>query len=82
MHSEMERTQKNTAAPDLLAGGFVALRKRGRREGVGRAVFHAVTPHCRIALCGDEPGARSAWAEPPATAVTCPVCLARLSRIQ
>jgi hypothetical protein len=60
---------------------FVALRKLGRvRNGV-RPVYHAVTPNCRIALCSDEPGPRSGWAEPPADAVTCPMCLRRLERL-
>ena len=61
---------------------FVALRKVGR-PGPGRSpVYHAVTPHCRIALCATEPGTRSQWAEPPAADVTCAACLIRLSRLQ
>jgi len=35
----------------------------------GVSVFHAVAPHCRMALCSEEPGARAQWAEPSATAV-------------
>ena len=58
---------------------FVALRKAGRS---GRSpVYHAVTPYCRMALCADEPGAGSGWAEPPAQRVTCPNCLRRLTRL-
>ena len=58
---------------------FVALRKAGRS---GRSpVYHAVTPHCRIALCAEEPGAGSGWAEPPAEQVTCLNCLRRLNRL-
>jgi len=61
---------------------FVALCKAG---GSGRprpaAVYHAVTPHCRMALCADEPGAGSRWTEPPAGAITCPACLRRLERL-
>ena len=46
---------------------FVALRKYGTRLSGGRPpIYHAVTPNCRIALCCDEPGSRSSWAEPPA----------------
>ena len=61
---------------------FVALR-RARRPTAGRLpVYHAVTPNCRIALCTVEPGAGSAWAEPPGEAVTCPACLKRLARMQ
>ncbi len=45
-------------------------------------MYHAVTPHCRIALCATEPGAGSAWAEPPASTVTCRVCLRRLARLR
>ena len=60
---------------------FVALR-RARRSPLGHPpVYHAVTPHCRPALCAEEPGAWSRWAEPPAEAVTCPVCLKRLARL-
>ena len=58
---------------------FVALRKAG---GKARSpVYHAVTPNCRIALCADEPGAGSGWAEPPADKITCPNCLRRLARL-
>ncbi|WP_043834560.1 hypothetical protein [Muricoccus aerilatus] len=60
---------------------FVALQKAGRPTRGRAAVFHAVTPNCRMSLCADEPGAGSYWAEPPAEAVTCPECLRRLSRI-
>jgi hypothetical protein len=60
---------------------FVALRKSGRSIGHRRSIYHAVTPHCRMALCADEPGAWSGWAEPPAAAVTCPACLKRLARL-
>ncbi|MBV8399307.1 MAG: hypothetical protein JOZ17_11290 [Acetobacteraceae bacterium] len=58
---------------------FLALKKGGRH---GRSpVYHAVTPHCRMALCAEEPGAGSGWAEPPAPRVTCPNCLRRLARL-
>lgn len=60
---------------------FVALRKDGPHRG-RPAVYHAVTPHCRIALCNAEPGSRSGWAEPPASQVTCPACRARLARLR
>jgi hypothetical protein len=61
---------------------FVALRKAGRhRRGDHSPVYHAVTPHSRMALCAKEPGAWSGWAEPPGQAVTCPVCLKRLARL-
>jgi hypothetical protein len=59
---------------------FVALRKAGHSNA--SPVYHAVTPFCRIALCATEPGTRSAWAEPPASHVTCTACLNRLSRLQ
>jgi hypothetical protein len=59
----------------------VSLRKDGH-VGVGSPVYHAVTPYARPALCGTEPGARSRWGEPPATAVTCPACLQRLERLR
>lgn len=59
---------------------FVALRKDGPALAGGRpAMYHAVTPHCRMALCATEPGARSGWAEPPSEAVTCQACLNRLN---
>ena len=58
---------------------FVALCKAGPRAKA--SVYHAVTPHCRIALCTAEPGARSEWAEPPGHRVTCPACLKRLSQL-
>jgi len=60
---------------------FVALRKSGRARPGVRRVYHAVTPNCRMALCSEEPGARSGWAEPPAHQVTCPACLKRLERL-
>jgi hypothetical protein len=60
---------------------FVALRKNGTLRAGLEPVYHAVTPHCRIALCSDEPGVRSGWAEPPARGVTCPACLKRLARL-
>lgn len=61
---------------------FMAVRKAGGiRAGDQKPVFHAVTPECRMALCGAEPGPRSAWSG-PADAVTCSACLARLARMQ
>ena len=54
---------------------FIALHKAGRISRGRSRVYHAVTPHCRIALCSDEPGASSGWAEPPGNGVTCPACL-------
>jgi hypothetical protein len=59
---------------------FVAL-CRARQRPAHPTVYHAVTPHCRPALCAAEPGAGSRWAEPPAQAVTCPDCLKRLDRL-
>jgi hypothetical protein len=51
---------------------FVALRKSSARGGLGLpGVYHAVTPHCRVALCSTEPGIRSEWAEPPASRLGC-----------
>ena len=61
---------------------FVALRKDGRAPRGKSPVFHAVTPHCRMALCADEPGASSGWAEPPAEHVTCTACLRRLALLR
>jgi hypothetical protein len=62
---------------------FVALRKDGPASGNGRpAMYHAVTPHCRIALCATEPGAASGWAEPPSENVTCRICLEKLARLR
>jgi hypothetical protein len=61
---------------------FVALRKSGRVSHGRSPVFHAVTPHCRMSLCADEPGPGSWWAEPPADDVTCAACLRRLTRLQ
>ena len=62
---------------------FVALRKDGPATAGGRsAMYHAVTPHCRMALCATEPGAGSAWAEPPSDTVTCRICLAKLARLR
>jgi hypothetical protein len=55
---------------------FVALRKAKS----GAALYHAVTPRCRMALCASEPGAGSGWAEPPGERVTCPQCLRRLGQ--
>jgi hypothetical protein len=60
---------------------FIALHKAGRISRGRSRVYHAVTPHCRIALCSDEPGASSGWAEPPGNGVTCPACLERLQRL-
>jgi hypothetical protein len=54
---------------------FVALRKA---SSLG-SVYHAVTPYCRPALCGNEPGPSSHWAEQPADKVTCPLCVKRLA---
>ena len=68
----------------IVAAGrkFVALRKDGPAYAAGRtSTYHAVTPNCRMALCATEPGAGSAWAEPPAAAVTCLSCLGRLRRL-
>jgi hypothetical protein len=59
---------------------FFALRRLGPRSR-GTQVFHAVSPHCRMALCSIEPGNKSGWAEPPAAEVTCSVCLQRLQRL-
>ena len=61
---------------------FLALRKSGRMPPGRKPVFHAVTPYCRISLCADEPGAASAWAEPPAERITCMLCLRRLERLR
>jgi hypothetical protein len=62
---------------------FVALRKDGPAVGNGRtAMYHAVTPHCRMALCATEPGAASGWAEPPSDEVTCRICLEKLARLR
>ena len=60
---------------------FVALRKMRQPPGSRRPVYHAVTPHCRVALCCAEPGASSGWAEPPAVCVTCPACVKRLEAL-
>lgn len=61
---------------------FVAVCKTGGPRGSRHLpVFHAVTPECRIALCGAEPAPRSGWAA-PSTQVTCPNCLTRLARLQ
>ena len=61
---------------------FYALRKAGRRPPkFPGAVYHAVTPFCRIALCAAEPGSSSGWAEPPGEQVTCPECRRRLDRL-
>jgi hypothetical protein len=62
---------------------FVALRKASPAAVPGRPpTYHAVTPHGRTALCATEPGAGSAWAEPPAGFVTCRACLRRLARLR
>jgi hypothetical protein len=62
---------------------FAALRKDGPAAGSGRtAMYHAVTPNCRIALCATEPGAGSGWAEPPSETVTCRICLMKLERLR
>lgn len=62
---------------------FVALRKGGvKNRGFPSPVYHAVTPHMRMALCGTEPGSGSGWAEPPSQHVTCPICRQRLMRLQ
>jgi hypothetical protein len=78
----MGRREGGLAQATVRSGRiFVALRKaRGPTCGRG-PVYHAVTPHCRMALCAEEPGAGSAWAEPPADRITCPECLRRLGRI-
>ncbi len=60
---------------------FVALRKAGI-QSADRSAYHAVMPHCRMALCSAEPGAGSSWAEPPADRVTCRMCIARMQRLQ
>ena len=60
---------------------FVALRKAGRPPAGTVPLSHAVTPHCRMALCAAEPGAGSGWAETPEDAVTCAACLRRLERL-
>ena len=54
---------------------FVALRKAERAFQRTAPAYHAVTSHCRPALCAGEPGAGSGWAEPPSAEVTCPACL-------
>ena len=71
---------QNTPANAITRGErvFVALR---RAKGARSPVYHAVTPHCRMALCAIEPGAGSGWAEPPAEKVTCTPCLQRLARL-
>jgi hypothetical protein len=62
---------------------FVALRKDGPVPGSTRpAMYHAVTPDCRMALCATEPGSASGWAEPPSEAVTCRICLGKLARLR
>ena len=58
---------------------FYALRKNGRHHR--RPIYHAVSPHCRMALCAAEPGMRSVWAEPPAHEITCPACRNKLQRL-
>jgi hypothetical protein len=62
---------------------FIALRKDGPVPSNGRPpMYHAVTPHCRMALCATEPGAASGWAEPPSENVTCRICLEKLARLR
>ena len=61
---------------------FVPLRKSGHVSNSRSPVFHAVTPHCRMSLCADEPGPGSGWAESPAEHVTCAACLRRLERLR
>ena len=62
---------------------FVALRKDAPAKAAGRsAMYHAVTPGCRIALCATEPGAASGWAEQPSETVTCRICLGKLERLR
>jgi len=58
---------------------YYALRKGGRHNR--RPIYHAVSPHCRMALCSTEPGYSSLWAEPPASEVTCAACRDRLQRL-
>ncbi len=61
----------------------MALRKEGPAQVAGRPkVYHAVTPHCRMALCATEPGNASGWAEPPADQITCRMCQLRLDRLR
>jgi hypothetical protein len=60
---------------------FVALRKSGRPKPGHDRIFHAVTPHCRMALCAVEPGAGSGWEELPHPEVTCKECRKRLDRL-
>ena len=60
---------------------FVALRKAGRSGRAAPPIYHAVAPQCRMALCSDEPGAGSGWAETPGEGVTCATCLRRLARL-
>jgi hypothetical protein len=67
---------------DIQGRTFIALRRLGPRSRGTRPVFHAVSPHCRMALCSIEPGNSSGWAEPPAAEVTCSVCLQRLRRLE
>jgi hypothetical protein len=64
-----------------LPAPFLALRKAGRRLEGCEAVYHAVTPYCRPALCATEPGSSSRWAEPPGEQITCPLCLQRLKQL-
>jgi hypothetical protein len=62
---------------------FVALRKDGPVRAAGRpAIYHAVTPSCRIALCGTEPGASSGWAGVPSDRVTCAACQRKLRKLE
>lgn len=67
---------------DRMGRHFMVVRKAGgARVGGHKPVYHAVTPACRIALCGAEPGPRSGWGEAGAE-VTCPGCRNRLARLQ
>ena len=60
---------------------FVARRKARGNGRDAKPIYHAITPGCRMALCSDEPGAGSDWAEPPGEGVICPMCLRRLARL-
>jgi hypothetical protein len=59
------------------------LRRAGRRtnghERDGGILWHAVPRGTYKALCGAEPGRKSAWGEYPGLAVTCPKCLKKLA---
>lgn len=82
MHYQIGRTDETGRIVAQAERIFMALRKDGLTSARGRMpAFHAVTPFCRMALCATEPGAASAWAEPPSDAVTCRICLAKLKRL-